>query len=92
MKFYKPEFLAEGTAIADLYKSDRVLIGGEDTPSGKAAVDALSIYKRWIPEDKIITTNVWSSELSNWLQMLCWYSEFHPSIVYLRFVKKQGPP
>ncbi|MGB1444356.1 MAG: nucleotide sugar dehydrogenase [Flavobacteriaceae bacterium] len=60
-----PEFLAEGTAIADLYKSDRVLIGGEDTPSGKVAVDALvSIYKRWIPEDKIITTNVWSSELS----------------------------
>jgi len=60
-----PEFLAEGTAIADLFKSDRVLIGGEDTPSGKVAVDALvSIYKRWIPEDKIITTNVWSSELS----------------------------
>ena len=60
-----PEFLAEGTAIADLYKSDRVLVGGEDTPSGKAAVNALvSIYERWIPKEKILTTNVWSSELS----------------------------
>ena len=60
-----PEFLAEGTAIADLYKSDRVLVGGEDTPSGKAAVQALvSIYERWIPKEKILTTNVWSSELS----------------------------
>ena len=60
-----PEFLAEGTAIADLYKSDRVLIGGNDTQSGQAAVDALvSIYERWIPREKILTTNVWSSELS----------------------------
>ena len=60
-----PEFLAEGTAIADLYKSDRVLVGGEDTPSGKVAVQALvSIYERWIPKEKILTTNVWSSELS----------------------------
>ena len=60
-----PEFLAEGTAIADLYKSDRVLIGGEDTQSGQAAVDALvSIYERWVPREKILTTNVWSSELS----------------------------
>ena len=60
-----PEFLAEGTAIADLYKSDRVLIGGEDTKSGQVAVNALvSIYERWIPREKILTTNVWSSELS----------------------------
>ena len=57
--------LAEGTAIADLYKSDRVLIGGEDTQGGQAAVNALvSIYERWIPREKILTTNVWSSELS----------------------------
>jgi len=60
-----PEFLAEGTAINDLFKSDRVLIGGEDTLKGKEAVSTLvDIYKKWIPIDKILTTNVWSSELS----------------------------
>ncbi len=60
-----PEFLAEGTAIADLYKSDRVLIGGDDTPRGNEAVNALvSVYQQWIPREKILTTNVWSSELS----------------------------
>jgi UDPglucose 6-dehydrogenase len=60
-----PEFLAEGTAIQDLFKSDRVLIGGDDTESGKAAVASLvSLYAQWIPNEKILTTNVWSSELS----------------------------
>ena len=60
-----PEFLAEGTAINDLFKSDRVLIGGENTESGKKAVKVLvNIYKKWIPRKKIITTNVWSSELT----------------------------
>jgi UDPglucose 6-dehydrogenase len=60
-----PEFLAEGTAIEDLFKSDRVLIGGDDTPTGQAAVGTLvSIYANWIPKGKILTTNVWSSELS----------------------------
>tara|TARA_X000000368_G_scaffold416993_1_gene412207 strand:+ start:3596 stop:4942 length:1347 start_codon:yes stop_codon:yes gene_type:complete len=60
-----PEFLAEGTAIEDLSKSDRVLIGGDDTESGQKAVNALvSIYANWIEKEKILTTNVWSSELS----------------------------
>jgi len=60
-----PEFLAEGTAIQDLFKSDRVLIGGDESESGKSAVKALfDIYANWIPKEKILTTNVWSSELS----------------------------
>ncbi|MDA8934929.1 nucleotide sugar dehydrogenase, partial [Flavobacteriaceae bacterium] len=60
-----PEFLAEGTAIKDLFKSDRVLIGGDDSPTGKKAVKALvDIYANWIPKEKILTTNVWSSELA----------------------------
>jgi UDPglucose 6-dehydrogenase len=60
-----PEFLAEGTAIQDLFKSDRVLIGGEKTNSGQKAVKALvEIYANWIPQEKILTTNVWSSELA----------------------------
>ena len=60
-----PEFLAEGTAIKDLFKSDRVLIGGDQTKTGQIAVESLvNIYKKWIPKNKILTTNVWSSELS----------------------------
>ena len=60
-----PEFLAEGTAINDLFKSDRVLIGGESSKSGQKAVEKLvNIYSNWISKEKIITTNVWSSELS----------------------------
>ncbi len=60
-----PEFLAEGTAIQDLFKSDRVLIGGDSTDSGQAAVKALfDIYAEWIPKEKILMTNVWSSELA----------------------------
>lgn len=60
-----PEFLAEGTAIQDLLKPDRVLIGGEETPEGKAALDAVvNIYANWIPREKILTTNLWSSELT----------------------------
>ena len=60
-----PEFLAEGTAVADLTSPDRVLIGGERTPEGEAAIETLvSVYARWVPRDRIITTNLWSSELS----------------------------
>jgi len=61
-----PEFLAEGTAIQDLYNADRVLIGGDiETPEGKVAADALSeIYAHWLPKERILQTNIWSSELS----------------------------
>jgi UDPglucose 6-dehydrogenase len=60
-----PEFLAEGTAIEDLLNADRVLIGGAETPSGKAAKNALSaVYEHWLPKERILQTNVWSSELS----------------------------
>ena len=60
-----PEFLAEGTAIQDLETPDRVLIGGESTASGQKAIEVLkTIYAAWVPEDQIITTNLWSSELS----------------------------
>jgi len=60
-----PEFLAEGTAINDLLEADRILIGGEQNDSGKKAIEALvSIYAAWLPSERILTTNVWSSELS----------------------------
>ncbi|CAM3819388.1 nucleotide sugar dehydrogenase [Sphingobacterium prati] len=56
-----PEFLAEGTAIVDLHNPDRVLIGGEDS----AAIEALvQVYEAWVPRERILTTNLWSSELS----------------------------
>ena len=60
-----PEFLAEGTAIEDLFAPDRVLIGGDTTPEGQKAIQALvDVYANWVPKDRILTTNVWSSELS----------------------------
>ncbi len=60
-----PEFLAEGTAMRDLEIPDRVLIGGDDTIEGKKAINSLvEIYSSWVPKENILTTNLWSSELS----------------------------
>jgi UDPglucose 6-dehydrogenase len=60
-----PEFMAEGTAISDLEHPDRVLIGSHETPEGlKARARLVDIYARWVAPEKILTTNLWSSELS----------------------------
>ena len=60
-----PEFLAEGTAVEDLLSPDRVLIGGDDSIEGKEAIQALvDVYANWVSKERILTTNVWSSELS----------------------------
>ena len=60
-----PEFLAEGTAVADLENPDRVLIGSMISPEGHEALEELvDIYAHWVPRERIITTNVWSSEMS----------------------------
>ena len=60
-----PEFLAEGTAVQDLLQPDRVLIGGDATSEGENAIQALvDVYAHWVPKERILTTNVWSSELS----------------------------
>lgn len=60
-----PEFLAEGTAVEDLLSPDRVLIGGDTTPEGTKAIEALAaVYANWVTQDRILRTNVWSSELS----------------------------
>lgn len=60
-----PEFLAEGTAIDDLEKPDRVLIGSEETESGlKARQELVDVFANWVPRERIVTNNLWSAELS----------------------------
>ncbi len=60
-----PEFLAEGTAVSDMESPDRILIGGDQTVEGLAAIESLvEVYANWVPRERILTTNTWSSELS----------------------------
>ena len=60
-----PEFMAEGTGIRDMEFPDRILIGSRETSSGLAARQELvDLYRHWVPEENLITTNLWSSELS----------------------------
>jgi len=60
-----PEFLAEGSAMNDLFFPDRVLVGGHNTESGNIAMQRVcDIYRHWVPEEKIVTTNMWTSELA----------------------------
>jgi UDPglucose 6-dehydrogenase len=60
-----PEFLAEGTAVKDLLEPDRVLIGSRETPEGlKARQEIVDIYANWVPAERVVTSNVWSAELS----------------------------
>ncbi len=62
---FNPEFLAEGTAVHDMQDPDRVLVGARETPSGQRALQTIvDIYSQWVPRERIITTNLWSSELS----------------------------
>ncbi|KAG2453380.1 hypothetical protein HYH02_001604 [Chlamydomonas schloesseri] len=60
-----PEFMSAGTAVEDCLKPDRVLIGGRDTPEGRAAVESLArLYRRWVPPDRVLSMGLWSSELA----------------------------
>ena len=92
LRFFQTlNFEAEGSAIKDLYKSDRVLIGGDNTESGQQAVGLLvDIYKKWIPEDKILTVNVWSSELSKLASNAMLAQRISSINSPLHYVKKQG--
>ena len=87
-----PEFLAEGTAMEDLEAPDRVLIGGAQNTEGKAAIQKLvDIYATWVPRDRVLTTNLWSSELSKLIANAFPPNAFLQSTLSLRFVRRPRP-
>jgi UDPglucose 6-dehydrogenase len=82
-----PEFLAEGTAISDLLNPDRVLIGSLQTESGKSAQqDLADVYAHWIPRENIITTNLWSSELSKLVSEIGLMDRSYILIIMLKYL------
>lgn len=84
-----PEFLAEGTAIADLLAPERVLIGGEQSPAGMKAIQALKdVYCHWVDPEKVVVTNTWSSELSK-LVGIIYAINCLQFIIYMRVFLKQ---
>ena len=67
-----PEFLSEGTAVQDLLRPDRVLIGSLNTPQGNRAAELLSeVYERWVPKERVLRTGLWSSELTKLVRGVC---------------------
>lgn len=83
--------MAEGTAINDLINADRVLIGGENSVAGQAAIEKLcKVYEHWIPRERILTTNTWSSELSklvNFQLKILFSTQINYSIIIIFFFK-----
>jgi UDPglucose 6-dehydrogenase len=85
-----PEFLAEGTAIRDLENPDRVLIGSRETQSGLKARKALvELYAQWVPKERIVASNIWSSELAKLVSNAFWPSGFLLLMPLLPCVKKR---
>ena len=82
-----PEFLAEGTAIGDLLKPDRVLIGSLQTPEGLVAQKRLAdVYANWVPRERIITTRLWSSELSKLVRYSYYYGNHFKMLLIRRLM------
>jgi UDPglucose 6-dehydrogenase len=93
-----PEFLAEGTAVADLDAPSRVLIGGNQTEEGLSAIQSLvDVYANWVPKTDIIATNLWSSELSKLVRnttrvSATWHRRLFPARAVVRLSRRVCSP